>query len=307
MTLNPRRGVSAVLSSLALAWALLAAAGSCRAQEPLPQSSEDLTDVNDNAAGAPSESALTMHLVTPDAEPQAADAAPVDTTGTDDQWHIAVTPYLWFPGIHGTAGALGAELSVHASAADLLSNFRFGLMGIVEARHDRLVLPLDVIWVRLGQDKTFVIGQAGITVNYKVQEFIMTPKIGYRVINQEKFKVDALTGFRFFHLGQSLNFNPCLLCTNFSGSQNWVDPLVGGRIQMDLTPKVVVNIFGDVGGWSTGANIDYEIVGALGYRIKPKWTLQVGYRYMGVDYSNNGFLFNVITPGIFLGATINLR
>jgi hypothetical protein len=307
MALNQRRGVFAIFSSLALAWLMLAAAGSCLAQEPLPQPSQDLADANDNAAGAPSETALTKHLFTRDADPQTTGATSADTTGMDDQWHITLTPYLWFPAIRGTAGARGAELSVHASAGDLLSNFRFGLMGIVEARHNRLVLPLDVFWVRLGQDKTFVIGQQGITANFKVQQFMLTPKIGYRVINQEKFKVDALTGFRFWHLGQSLNFNPCLMCTNFSASQNWVDPLVGGRIQLDLTPKVVVNIFGDVGGWGTGANIDYEIVGALGYRIKPRWTLQVGYRYTGVDYSSQGFLFNVIEPGIFFGATINLR
>jgi len=45
---------------------------------------------------------------------------------TDDHWHIAVSPYLWFPGVHGTIGALGHDLGYSASPADLLSNFRFG-------------------------------------------------------------------------------------------------------------------------------------------------------------------------------------
>lgn len=27
--------------------------------------------------------------------------APAETTSADDEWHFAVSPYLWFPGIHG--------------------------------------------------------------------------------------------------------------------------------------------------------------------------------------------------------------
>jgi hypothetical protein len=94
---------------------------------------------------------------------------------------------------------------------------------------------------------------------------------------------------------------------SFSTSYNWVDPLVGGRIQLLLTPKVVVNILGDVGGWGTGSQLDYQFAGLLGYKIKPHVTLQAGYRYMGIDYRNNGFVFNIIQSGAVVGATINLK
>ena len=89
-----------------------------------------------------------------------------------------------------------------------------------------------------------------------------------RVINKEKVKIDALTGFRYWHLGAELAFNPSALGLSFSKSFNWVDPLVGGRIQFALAPKVVVNILGDVGGWGTGSQLDYQFAGLLGYKIK---------------------------------------
>lgn len=59
------------------------------------------------------------------------DASPIPagSTATDNSWHFAVSPYLWFPGVHGTAaGPGGRSLAFRASAADLLSPFRFGLM-----------------------------------------------------------------------------------------------------------------------------------------------------------------------------------
>lgn len=260
-------------------------------------------DLSSDSTSAPS---LSDSASPVDPAAQAAGSAASKASG-DDGWHIDVSPYLWFPGVHGTVGAAGRELSVHASAGDLLSNFRFGLMGAVELRRKRLLIPLDMMWVRLGDDKPLPLEEGVVTANMKAQEFILTPKIGIRLLDEEKIKIDGLTGFRYWHLGESLNFNPSELGLSFSRSQNWVDPLVGGRIQIALAPKVVINILGDVGGWGVGSQLDYQVVGALGYKIKPTWTLQAGYRYMGVDYRSGGFLFDVIMPGVFFGLTINLK
>lgn len=199
-----------------------------------------------------------------------------------------------------------AIVKVSASAADLLSHFRFGLMGAIELRRKRLVTSVDAMWVRLGDDKSVPIGEAGtITADMKAQLFLLTPKVGLRLIDQERFKVDALTGFRFWHVGQRLKFSPSDL--SFSGSGNWVDPLVGGRSQFALTPKITVDILGDVGGWGAASQIDYQVAGLLGYRIKPRWTLAAGYRYMGVDHRSGGFMFDVIQSGVVFGATMNLK
>jgi hypothetical protein len=71
---------------------------------------------------------------------QAAGAAPQKATpSTDDNWHLGVSPYLSFAGVHGTVEALGHNASVHASAADVLSHFNIGLMGAMEARKGRFV------------------------------------------------------------------------------------------------------------------------------------------------------------------------
>ena len=218
-----------------------------------------------------------------------------------------MSPYLWFPGVHGTIGALNRTASIHVSATDLLSHFRFGLMGFVEPRYNRVVLPVDVIWVRLGENNALPGVLGSITANVKGSMFILAPKIGYRIVNQEKIKIDALTGFRYWHFGESLSFTPSILGLNFSRSQNWVDPLVGGKIEMALSPKISVIAAGDVGGWGTGSQLEYQIVGALGYQVKPTWTLSAGYRYLAVNYRNGGSVADIVMPGIFLGITKVLK
>jgi hypothetical protein len=239
--------------------------------------------------------------------PQAAKSAP------DDGWHFAVSPYLWLAGVHGTAvGPNDNGLGFKASTSDLLSHFQFGLLGAVEARHKWLVTSLDMIWLRLQDNRAIplppAVGDGAIGASIHATLFLLTPKVGVRLINQEKFKVDALTGFRFWHIGSSLNFNPSTLGLNFNGSTNFVDPLIGGRIEIALSPKITVNILGDVGGWNTGSKLEYQVAGFLGYRIKPAITLQAGYRYLNVDYfGSRGITTNVTVAGAVLGATINLK
>ncbi|MGC2529583.1 MAG: hypothetical protein WA639_17670 [Candidatus Acidiferrum sp.] len=224
-----------------------------------------------------------------------------------------MSPYLWFPGVHGTAvGPNDNGLGFRASPSDLLSHFQIGLMGAVEVRYKRIVTSMDIFWIRL-QDNTAIplppaIGDGAIGAKIHATEFFLAPKIGYRLIDQEKIKIDALTGFRFWHFGESLSFNPSALGLNFNGSQNFVDPLVGGRVQLALSPKIVVNILGDVGGWNTGSKLEYQIAGIIGYKIKPALTLQAGYRYLDLDYrGSRGVVFDLTTAGVLFGATINLK
>jgi hypothetical protein len=254
-------------------------------------------------------------------EPDAADPAPVPTppqsggpiarTSQDDEWHISVSPYLWFPGVHGTVGTLGHDASFKASPTDLLSNLRFGLMGAVEARRNRLLIPIDMIWIRLEDDRALPFPGFGATsANLKATEFILTPKIGIRLINGNKISADFMAGIRYWHFGENVQFNPSVLGLNFSRSQNWVDPVVGGRIQLALAPKIVLTAAGDVGGWGTGSQLEYQVVGLLGYKATPKMTLQGGYRYLYVDYAkggSSGAFLTATTAGITVGVTLTLK
>src|SRR5271168_991042 len=104
----------------------------CRAAKA--QETADLT-VTDQTASAPT--------------PQSSAKMP------DDKWHLGITPYLWFAGTHGTAGFNGRDASFHASFGDIFSYLNIGIMGAVEARKNRFVIPVDFLWMKLSDDKGF--------------------------------------------------------------------------------------------------------------------------------------------------------
>jgi hypothetical protein len=232
-------------------------------------------------------------------------------TGTpqpDDGWHFAATPYLWFPGVSGTSGALGHNVGIHVSPGELLSHFHLGVMGAFEARKSRVVVPVDFMWVNLRSNKGLPFDQGFTSIQVKLTESILTPKIGYRIVDDEKVKVDALIGFRYWHLGENLSFQPSGLLGNLSPTQNWVDAVAGGKIEAVLSPKVIMTIAGDAGGG--GSDLDYQALGALGLKVSRKVILQVGYRYLFVNYRTNPpklFVFDAHSSGALLGVTFNLK
>ena len=224
----------------------------------------------------------------------------------EDSWYLAVSPYIWLAGTHGTVGALGHDASIHASAGDLLYHFNFGVMGAAEARRNRLLLTGDLMWIRLSDSKALPFPALGATsADVRVGQFVWTSNVGARLIDHERLKADATIGVRYWHLGQKLNFNPSLLGIDFNGSQNWADILVGGRVVLPMGKKTEIQALGDVGGWNATAKLDYQFAALLGYKISPKWTLLAGYRYLFVDYRSGRSVYSVVTSGAVLGATFH--
>jgi hypothetical protein len=286
-----------------LATLVCAFATACAQAQTSPSNNQETVATNIDGPSAAGGLSAGSAIPLPDKAP-ARDSA----VTSDDGWHLAISPYLWLAGTHGTLGARNRELSFKASPTDLLSNFRFGLMGVIDARRSRLLLPIDFIWIRLEDDKALPFPNLPATnANMKLDEFILTPKIGYRMLDLEKLKVDGLAGFRYWHVGQNLQFSPSTLGLNFSGSQNWIDPVVGMRFLGTVSPKVELTVAGDVGGGGVQSQLDYQIAGAIGYRFKPKWALQVGYRYLFVDYRSGGSTLNSAMAGAVLGVTYNLK
>lgn len=228
---------------------------------------------------------------------------PSDPSGQG--WHFSVSPYLWLPALHGTIGARGHDASIHASFSDIFSNFSFALMGAFDPRYNRIVMPLDFMWIRLTNDKASPFDILATSAKIKVNLDVLTQKIGYRVVDAEKFKVDALAGFRYWHAGTTVNLESSILpVTTFYSSTDWIDGVGGARIQVSLSPKLILTIAGDAGGG--GANSDYQVGGLIGWKLK-KFILQAGYRYLTVNYRPGSTVLDVTISGVILGATIPLK
>ena len=77
---------------------------------------------------------------------------------------------------------------------------------------------------------------------------------------------------------------------------------------MPLSSRPVITVLGDAGGG--GANLDYQVAGLLGYKIRPTIILLAGWRYLDVNYHPHGtfrFVYDAAQSGLLLGITFNVK
>jgi len=161
------------------------------------------------------------------------------------------------------------------------------------------------MWVRLKDSKGIPITDDVASVNTKINEDILTPKVGYRVVDNSRFKADALVGLRYWHLGTTLTLQPTQISNGFYGAANWVDAVEGARFQWFFTPKAMLTIAGDAGGG--GSRLDYQVVGLIGYKLK-RVTLQGGWRYLVIHKKHTGDSFaDLAMTGVVISAVIPLK
>ena len=83
-------------------------------------------------------------------EPQNAGSPNIGPATTSDRWTGAISIYGWFPGVHGTVGALGHKASIHVPFSDLFHYLKGIIPIAVEADKGRFVMPVDFLWMKLG-------------------------------------------------------------------------------------------------------------------------------------------------------------
>ena len=221
-----------------------------------------------------------------------------------DGWRGQIAIYGWFPGIHGTVGALGHDAGIHVPFSDVFHSLKGIIPIAVELDKRRLVIPVDFFWVKLGDDRGIPFNELGQTsVNIHLTESIFTPKIGYRLINAEHFKFDALAGIRYWYVGQNLTLEPAGVGNSRSAS--WVDGLGGVRAILPLSEKASITVAGDAG--AGGANLDYQALGLLNFNFTRRWGASIGWRYLYVNYrpTDHLFIFNTAMTGAVAGFSYN--
>ena len=224
-----------------------------------------------------------------------------------EPWEFTLTTYLWAAGIDGDVGTFPAlpPVSVDVSFGDIMDNFKFGAMALMEARKDRFLLLADFIYLDIGTSKDVSIPDAQFSeVRFDNKNIMSTMAVGYRVADASATKFDVLAGIRINAVDTSVD----LLRPNGTGlsadsDEAWVDPIFGARLRTPLGKKTTFALYGDLGGFGVSSDFTWQAAATLQYQVSEHVVLSGGYRMLGVDYENDGYVFDVTMSGPMLGAS----
>lgn len=238
--------------------------------------------------------------------------APVKESG----WKFQVAPYGWLTSISGDTTIKGLPSHVSVPFSDVLKDLDFGGMFNVEARKDPWVFFLNIIYAKLSPSGTAFnenLGPVGFNSSFK--QLLIEGGAGYRLGEWRYGAEDAgsiafegVGGFRYWNLGLDLSLSSPFTNSYLanSGSENWVDPLLGGSCLWNISKKVSFILRGDLGGFGVSSHFTWSVSGVFDYRFTDSFSTGLGYRALGVDYETgsgfNKLKYDVILYGPILGA-----
>ncbi|MCP4262201.1 MAG: autotransporter outer membrane beta-barrel domain-containing protein [Planctomycetes bacterium] len=243
---------------------------------------------------------------------------------SSDDWEIRLMPYFWAPSLDADATVNGLSGGVELSFDDIIDYLDFTAMGRAEAWKGKWGLTFDGLYMNLGADGSFQ-GRRGVTsfaIDADVRLGMADFGLAYRIFEQQfgdnseqRLTVEPYGGLRYAYLRQKINLNVTIagigsIGTTLGGSEDWVEPFVGGRILWDLNDKMTINVRGDFGGFGIGSasKLTWNLVTGIDYKLSENTSLQAGYRILDIDYSrgsgSNKFGLDAQTKGPILGLTI---
>jgi hypothetical protein len=233
-----------------------------------------------------------------DLTPLAPDAKTVETRSG---WEFTVAPYFWAAGISGDVRQFGLpEVNIDADFGDILDNLDFAFMATAEARYDRYSIVGDVIYVKVGADAHTRRGIFADSVGVTSETFAGLLGVGYALLEDQNGHLDVVGGLKVWSVETDISFNGGLLAgVEREDSATWLDAVVGLRGNYFFTPEIYAIGWGLVGGG--GADVDWDVGIGLGYKFNDIISAVAGYRALGVDYENDGFVFDVVQQGPILG------
>lgn len=226
--------------------------------------------------------------------------APASATG----WTFSFSPYFWAAGLNGKSQVFGLPtVDVSQSFGDILSDLDFAFMAAGDARYDRYSLFTDMSYVKISTSQATPRGILADSAALKSVTFTTMLGAAYTVYEDRQTRFDVLAGARYWHAETTVSLSGGLIGSlSRSDEGNWVDGLAGVKGSYSFSDTVYVTGWGMIG--AGGADLDWDVLGAIGYKFNNTISAEAGYRAQGVNYSSDGFTYDMIQHGPILGMTI---
>ena len=203
------------------------------------------------------------------------------------------------------ASALGIEF-IHQELS-VLDNLDIGFMGLVQVRNERFSAFSDLVYAKLTAEVGTPRGIIADKLEITSETLMWTVGAAYSIYyDPDVANFDLVVGGRLWSLDTDVKVKGGLLGgAKFNDGESWVDPLIGAKGRVSLSPEFFITGWGLIGGFDISDDkLMWDVFGGLGYEFMPGTALVAGYRAVGVDYEKGAFIYDTVQQGPLLGVDI---
>lgn len=225
---------------------------------------------------------------------------------TADDWEnqVGITAFAF--GMEGNAGVKGIEAPMDYSIKDVLEDLDGGFTLLLQGTNNSWGYWASYEYLSMSDNTTF--RTPGDATNAKVNgkasfgTEIIDAGMSWNVpgvkwleliggargwIVEERFRAERSTDF-----GGNVR--------SVSVQEEWVDAFVGVRAKFEIAKDWSATLRADAGAGDSDST--YQALAMLNYQVNERWSTAFGVRYLSVDYSNGGFLFDMEMSGFEIAA-----
>ncbi|MCD8514182.1 MAG: hypothetical protein LRY63_13500 [Nitrincola sp.] len=228
-------------------------------------------------------------------------ALPLSVTASataSDEWTTRIAFYGWGTNLDTTVSHPNLpSVSVDRSFSDILKTIDFAAMGMVEARNRDFGLLLDGMYVQMSDRAS--LQNSPLSANLKMDLTTLMLAGQYRISETPTSYADLVLGVRGWSVKTDITIEPFAI--QDKRSKQWADLMIGAKGTYDLNQDWFVSWSAMVGGFDLASNWVNDLHVGVGYRINENSAVQLGYRYMNVDYNQGNFDIDTKLGGLVLG------
>jgi hypothetical protein len=191
------------------------------------------------------------------------------------EWRLAPL-YLWAIQLDGTTSIGPITAPININLGDVFSDVEGVFTANFEGVHNnRWGFIVDFTWVDISSN------QGMATLDF---EYIQGEVDGSYRFPMGDQTIDFLVGARYY--SQDFKLTP----TPVAVSEDWVDPIVGGRWTVPLSEKVTLITRGDIGGFGAGSDLTWQALALVDWQPWKHASILAGIRALYVDYETGSGL-----------------
>jgi hypothetical protein len=234
-------------------------------------------------------------------------------------WRVDFNAWIWALAIDGDVGVGNRIAEVNASFTDIIddSDSLFSFSGRLEVGYEKFAVFVDGFYADIGVENAS--GPLGVSdIDVALEQIIVDFGAMYRigdweptgaaVANAQNITLDLYAGGRYIDV--ELELDPAFLPSR-SADRQWVDPIVGAKLNYPISEKWLFNINGDIGGFGVESDFTWSTTAVFGYNFdlfSTPATVLFGYRAYGWDYADGAgldrFVWDVTQHGPILGLSL---
>lgn len=232
------------------------------------------------------------------------------TADKPKKFSFSIVPYAWLQSVGGTVGydAEGNKFGFNKTFSEAVKYLKMAVAFTGKFKYERVSFVYDISYINLKGFGTEVqnenaphIESANWTAKQAMYDLFLTYLFPSK---SKKTMVDMYGGGRLWNLeSESTILDTAGGSTMSSYSNSWLDPVIGVNAEYLLSKdmKWAAWTKGDIGGFGVNSQMTWQLNAGVAYMLSKNIPTTLGFKYVGVNYDNDGRNWTVNEYGFTLG------